>query len=205
MDQLQALWLTELLLCQVNLPNQWQLSIIRHGVITVLQAGKGFKSNIEIRDTLHFKAMSSMPLALSSPTVDPPALKKLNAREELRPTFDMLLDMLLDMFRDCDRDNDRDIDRLLALDIERDWLREALRWPQMRCDDATWCHLSNLHKGWSLQKSTGKRPIRRRQDHNTNTAQLAYPRVVYHSLTLLSFKIVHQCSFINDTEWFHET
>lgn len=57
-----------------------------------------------------------MPLALSSPTVDPPALKKLNAREELRPTFDMLLDM----FRDCDRDNDRDIDRLLALDIERD-------------------------------------------------------------------------------------
>lgn len=78
-------------------------------------SGKGFKSNIEIRDTLHFKA-SSMPLALSSPTVDPPALKKLNAREELRPTFDMLLDM----FRDCDRDNDRDIDRLLALDIERD-------------------------------------------------------------------------------------
>lgn len=57
MDQLQALWLTELLLCQVKLPNQWQLSIIVHGVI-VLQAGKDsnlFKSDIEIRDTLHSK------------------------------------------------------------------------------------------------------------------------------------------------------
>ena len=51
MDQLQALWLTELLFCQVNLPNQWQLSIICHGVITVLQAGKDSNQTSRFGDT----------------------------------------------------------------------------------------------------------------------------------------------------------
>lgn len=66
--------------------------------------------------------------AQSSPTVEPPALKTLNARDEFRPTpRDRLLDMLLDIFRDCDRDRDRDKDLDWFLDKDRDMARDELR------------------------------------------------------------------------------